>query len=173
MRHFCCEYRSIIMTRLPDVCLFFTVRRGRQMATTVRDRAARLLTSNRNHVRYLGILAFMALVVGLGVTAMLKQNGVAMTHTEVVLDCHVAGEVAHTHNADCYDDEGRLVCTLPERELHTHTDECYEETRTLTCGLEESEGHQHTDACYDADGNLVCGLDESFVHSVIRKFPDK
>ena len=135
------------------------------MATTVRERAAKLLTSNKNHVRYLGILAFMALVVGFGVTAMLKQNGVAMTHTKVVLDCHVAGEVAHTHSADCYDDEGNLVCTLPERELHTHTDECYEETRTLACGLEESDGHQHSDACYDDEGNLVCGLEESEGHT--------
>lgn len=33
--------------------------------------------------------------------------------------------ILHKHNKYCYDDTGRLICTLPEIEGHTHTADCY------------------------------------------------
>ena len=102
-------------------------------------------------------LAFVAVLVIMSVALGLHQRGIAMTHTEQVLDCHYAGSGAHTHDKSCYDAAGNLVCPLTEREYHVHDDSCYTESRELVCGLEE---HAHSDACYDEEGNLACGQDE-------------
>ena len=66
------------------------------------------------------------------------------------LDCELE-EHRHSQENGCYDEEGNLICELPE---HVHDDSCYKEVKTLTCGQEESEGHHHTDACYEKV--LVC-----------------
>ncbi|MBQ9006217.1 MAG: hypothetical protein IJ092_07565, partial [Atopobiaceae bacterium] len=76
-----------------------------------------------------------------------------------------AGNGAHTHNADCYDAYGNLVCSLPEKPFHTHTADCYATERVLTCALPETAGHAHTDACYDEDGNLTCTIPEEPAHT--------
>jgi hypothetical protein len=61
------------------------------------------------------LLAVLAVVVSLAVAGILMQSGRAMIQEQRVLDCPVAadGSVAHTHNEDCYDADGRLVCSLP------------------------------------------------------------
>ena len=74
------------------------------------------------------------------------------------LECQL-DEHQHSQEDGCYDEEGNLICEIPE---HTHDDSCYSEVKTLTCGLEESEGHHHTDACYE--NVLVCGK-EAHTHS--------
>lgn len=83
---------------------------------------------------------------------------------------------AHTHSADCYDQDGKLICGQLEVAQHQHTMECLQ--GTLICGLEEHqhsqdcyasaketylcglEEHQHEEACYDEEGNLICTLEE-------------
>ena len=100
----------------------------------------------------------MAIVIG--VAYVLTQGGRAMNVPERVLNCPVAGTVAHQHDASCYDDEGNLVCVLPELEYHVHDDSCYEEQTVLVCGQEESEEHTHTDDCYEVTRELVCGKEE-------------
>lgn len=126
----------------------------------VSDRISKLMKSLRMRNVMRGVqLVLSALVVGVLVFA-LRQTGIAQSTMVSVLDCHVSGNVAHTHNEDCYDEEGNLVCTLPEVALHTHTDECYEISRNLICGLEESEEHTHTDECYEETRTLICGLEE-------------
>lgn len=85
---------------------------------------------------------------------------------------------AHTHSADCYDQDGKLICGQLEVAQHQHTLDCLQ--GTLICGLEEhqhsqdcyasAEGaqtylcgldeHQHGEACYDDEGNLICTLEE-------------
>ena len=127
------------------------------MAGNIRGHIAGLLQTSKRHTRYVGILALLAVVVAFGVTMGLRRNGRAATVTETVLDCHAAAGVAHTHNADCYDADGNLVCPLQERELHVHDDSCYSTDTKLVCGQEE---HTHSDACYDEEGNLVCGMQE-------------
>ena len=72
------------------------------------------------------------------------------------LECDM-DEHQHSQENGCYDEEGNLICELPE---HVHDDSCYKEVKTLTCGLEESKGHHHTDACYEKV--LVC---EKEVHT--------
>ena len=134
------------------------------MDMTVRERIASLLQDNERRTRYLIVLAVMAVIVGISVVSALRQRGLAMVHQVTVLDCHALPGVAHYHTVNCYDDDGELVCPLPEVEFHVHDDSCYIETRELVCGLEESEGHQHTDECYDEEGNLICGLEESEGH---------
>lgn len=119
------------------------------MAQPVRQHIAALLLSARRYRRYVALLALGALVVGLCVGSGLVQMAAAMSHTEKVLDCHYAGNGAHTHNADCYDANGNLVCPLEERELHTHDESCYDEQGNLICGKEElTETHVHGAGCF-------------------------
>ncbi|MBR1829429.1 MAG: hypothetical protein IJ781_07960, partial [Atopobiaceae bacterium] len=130
------------------------------MESITRSKAAAMLRSRSRAMHALLAFACVALVVAIGVFISLRQQGVAMAHEVTVLDCHHSGNAAHTHNADCYDADGNLVCPLPELELHTHDDSCYTETRTLVCGLEEDENHSHTDECYEVTRTLTCGKEE-------------
>ena len=102
-------------------------------------------------------LIFSGVFVTFAVAMGLRSRGIAATHTEQMLDCHYAGNGAHTHDTSCCDADGNLVCPLSEREYHVHDDSCYTETRELICELGE---HTHTEDCYDETGNLVCGLEE-------------
>ena len=135
------------------------------MNAPVNNRVARLMRTRKRTASYTRALVFTACLIAMCTALVLRMRGIALVRTEKVLDCHYAGEAAHTHDASCYDAQGYLVCPLVERELHTHTDACYKETRELTCGLEESAGHTHTDACYDEEGNLTCGIAESAGHT--------
>ena len=73
--------------------------------------------------------------------------------------------VIHTHDAQCYDRNGDLVCPLPELEAHVHDEDCYRETEVLSCGLEET-GHIHDQTCYTSiRGELACELEEEEGHS--------
>ena len=133
----------------------------------VRREVSRAIRSRKIRLENARLLAVLAVFVVLAVAGITMQNGRAIVHEERVLDCPVAadGAVAHTHDDSCYDEEGRLVCQLPEVELHTHDDSCYTEERSLVCGLEEGEGaHYHDESCYDEEGNLICGLEESDGH---------
>ena len=135
------------------------------MAQTTREKAANLLLSHKRYVRYLVVLACTAAVVILGVALSLRQSGQAATYEVTILDCQYAGNGAHTHNDDCYDADGNLVCPLEERELHIHDDSCYTHETTLVCGREESEGHKHDESCYDEEGNLICGQGPAFAYA--------
>ena len=130
------------------------------MPTQVRRQIARLLKDKRHRNEYLTALAMLALVVTLGVAAVLTQQGHAATQEVQVLDCKFDGIAAHTHDDSCFDEDGNLVCPLPEREVHIHDDGCYTEERVLSCGFEESEEHAHTDECYEVVRTLTCGQDE-------------
>ncbi|MBR3384305.1 MAG: hypothetical protein IKG69_03735, partial [Atopobiaceae bacterium] len=124
-----------------------------------------LLRSNRRHMRFVRVLAVLAAVVAFAVPLAFRQHGITMTTQQTVLNCHYAGNGAHTHNEDCYDADGNLVCPLPERPFHTHTASSYATERVLACGQEESAGHTHTDACYDEEGNLTCTTPETPGHT--------
>ena len=137
------------------------------MRSTVMNQASGILKEKRKKKVWLAVIVSLALVVALGTTAVLTLPGIAMTHKNRVLDCPYAdGELvlAHTHNSDCYDANGNLVCTLPELEAHTHSAACYSMAPVLVCGLEETSGHTHSDACYTEERTLVCGQEESEGH---------
>ena len=136
-----------------------------QSKQTFNEMLSALLRSNRRHVRYLQVLVILAAFVAVVVPLSMRQSGVAMTTTETRLSCHYAGSGAHTHNDDCYDEQGNLVCPLAEKPFHTHTSDCYATERVLTCALPETEGHTHGDACYDEEGNLTCTLQEEPAHT--------
>ena len=123
------------------------------------------LLRNKKEKKKVALLALcLSLMVGAGTLAVLHLTGIAMTHESKVLECHFTGEAAHTHNDDCYDGDGNLVCPLAERALHTHDDSCYTANTYLACGLEESAGHVHTDACYSSWSELTCGQEEGEDH---------
>ncbi|MDY3238656.1 MAG: fibro-slime domain-containing protein [Anaerovoracaceae bacterium] len=75
----------------------------------------------------------------------------ADTVEEKQLVCTIDPADFHEHTADCYDEEGNLICGQEEKPQHVHTDACYEmvevpsDTKILTCGMEE---HTHTKACF-------------------------
>ena len=126
----------------------------------------RHIASNKRHQhKRVALLSVLAALVVLGVVHALLLNGRAATKQEQVLSCPVTGTVAHHHDDNCYDAEGKLVCKLPEVERHVHNDSCYREERTLVCGQAEAPAHWHDDSCYDEEGNLVCGLEETAGHT--------
>lgn len=92
-------------------------------------------------------------------------------------------KVVHTHEGICYDEQGALICSLPEIQEHTHDDSCYALSQTptcdyvhthsaecasvkpvLACGLEETQGHTHSDACTKQKA-LICENTESEGHT--------
>ena len=113
------------------------------------------------------------------------------THTEAcytqvtsrekrVLACKVEADVVvHQHDSACWDENGSLVCTLPEIELHRHTDSCYtipevhthgeacytSERGDLICTQSTEPQHTHTEDCYQEARDLVCGMSESTGHT--------
>lgn len=97
-----------------------------------------------------------------------------------VLACEVeADAVIHKHDAACRDENGNLVCSLPELEAHRHTDSCYTipevhahtdacytwERGELTCTQSTEPQHIHTEDCYQESSDLVCGTSESTGHT--------
>ena len=113
------------------------------------------------------------------------------THTEAcytqvtsrekrVLACKVEADVVvHQHDSACWDENGSLVCTLPEIELHRHTDSCYtipevhthseacytSERGELICTQSTEPQHTHSEDCYQETRDLVCGMSESTGHT--------
>ena len=113
------------------------------------------------------------------------------THTEAcytqvtsreksVLACQVEADVVvHKHDSACWDENGSLVCTLPEIELHRHTDSCYtipevhthgeacytSERGDLICTQSTEPQHTHSEDCYQETRDLVCGMSESTGHT--------
>lgn len=96
------------------------------------------------------------------------------------LACEVEADVVvHEHDAACWDENGNLVCSLPEIEIHRHTDSCYTipevhahgeachtlERGALTCTQSTEPQHIHTEDCYQESSDLVCGTPESTGHA--------
>lgn len=82
------------------------------------------------------------------------------THTEA---CYETQKILTcTQDTGCYDENGVLVCTIPEGG-HVHTEECY--PKVLVCGQEEAAPHTHTDSCYEVSTELICGKQEIILHT--------
>ena len=93
------------------------------------------------------------------------------SHSELCWDdqgtllCPLPELAEHIHGETCWDGEGTLLCQEPQMEHHTHTESCLVQTEqtVLTCQMEE---HTHVEACFpkeeedtQSDGYL-CGLGE-------------
>ena len=131
---------------------------------SVQDNTKRLMATARR--RHWGIALFvcMAVLVSFGVERLLRQQGITLAATQQVLDCKETRVVAHTHNADCFDPDGNLVCPLAERPYHVHGPDCYANDGSFVCGLEETLAeHVHGPDCFrqieadeqDSDGPLA------------------
>lgn len=74
--------------------------------------------------------------------------------------------VIHTHDENCYSEDGTLICALPELEAHRHTSRCYREEQRLVCTEEEDLGHEHSGSCYTRHrGELTCTEEEDEGHT--------
>ena len=129
------------------------------------DKMRELLTAKRRRGWYLALTLVLAVLVTAGVGGLFHQPAVAKTYQVTALTCTAeapagpgyAGYYVHTHNEDCFDGNGNLVCPLPEIKAHVHDETCYTTKAVQTCGLAESDGHQHTEACYTrVRGDLIC-----------------
>ena len=113
--------------------------------------------------RQIALLLCLSLLASLTVCIGVRRTGIALSGSKMTLVCPYCGDeaepVAHVHNASCFDADGMLVCSLPEREPHVHTEDCYREEQELICDLEESPGHVHEDACYAEETLQICGLE--------------
>ena len=71
--------------------------------------------------------------------------------------CGYADYIVHTHDENCYDEDGELACELEEVLAHVHKESCFEKQMVLVCGKEETAAHQHAEDCRE----LICGQEES------------
>ena len=129
------------------------------------NRVTELLRAKRRQVRHLALVLVLALLVAAAVGGIFHLPAVAKTYQKTVLACTAvpptgpgyAGFFVHVHNDDCFDENGNLVCPLPEIKPHVHDESCYTTTAVLVCTLPESDGHQHTEDCYTlVKGDLIC-----------------
>ena len=113
------------------------------------------------------LLLCLAILVVAGVVGVFHLPATAKTYQKWVLTCPAeapagpgyAGFFLHTHNDDCFDENGNLVCPLPEIKAHVHDENCFVVSRELDCAIPESDGHQHTAECYTrVRGDLTCTL---------------
>lgn len=105
------------------------------------------------------VLAVMMIV---GISFVLRSQGRAYTHERRILTCSYS---AHSHSDGCYSD-GELSCGMADYVIHIHNDDCYDENGSLVCSLPEHDGetHTHDSGCYDEDGKLSCGKLEAYEH---------
>ena len=129
------------------------------------NRVTELLRAKRRQVRHLALVLVLAVLVAAGVGGLFHLPAIAKTYQKTVLACTAvpptgpgyAGFFVHVHNDDCVDENGNLVCPLPEIKPHIHDESCYTTTAVLVCTLPESDGHHHTEDCYTlVKGDLIC-----------------
>ncbi len=135
------------------------------MDKRIEKQIAAILRNRKKHSAWIALVLCLAVLVTTGTAGIFHLTGVAKTHQKQVLSCTAvpptgdgyAGYFVHTHNADCYDADGKLVCTLPVKPAHVHGEDCYTTEKRLVCTIPESDGHVHTDACYTmVRGDLIC-----------------
>lgn len=133
----------------------------------MRDILKRLFRESYKRSRWMSVLYTLAVIVVFVTTYALIIPAITMTRTERVLDCHFP---VHQHTEDCYE-EGeagtlRLVCGMADYVLHTHNADCYDADGNLVCPLPEIteplsavytsgsaialkvEQHVHTSSCF-------------------------
>lgn len=90
------------------------------MKSSITNQAERFLREHKNKRRYGALLLALAVVVAVGTVAVVRHTGVAMTHTERVLECPLE---VHKHTEACYateDGQRTLVCGQANYVVHTH-----------------------------------------------------
>ena len=113
-----------------------------------------ILAGRRRQAGYMALVFCLAMVVTVGVAGALHLNAKAKTYQTTVLTCTAepqsgpgyADFFVHVHNDDCYDENGWLVCPLPEIQEHVHDEGCYSTTTELVCDIPESDGHHHDES---------------------------
>lgn len=130
------------------------------MKTSFFEQAARAIKSRSNRTRWLSVTLCLALVVSTGTFYAFMRPGQAKVRTEKLLVCQY---VPHEHDDSCYGvdedgniDESVILCGYADYVLHSHTDDCYDENGRLVCELPELEAHQHDSNCYSYHEYLVC-----------------
>jgi len=87
----------------------------------------------------------------IGCAVSIHSHDANCTNADGELVCGKADYVIHKHNEYCFDADGGLVCWLSGRcvEAHTHSADCYDgESGELTCALPEVKAHTHSSSCY-------------------------
>ncbi len=114
-----------------------------------------ILKNRKHHHLWTAVFLCLAILVTTGTAGIFHLTGVTKTHQKRVLNCTAtaptgdgyAGWFVHTHNADCYDADGSLVCLLPEIKAHVHGEGCYTTEKRRVCTIRKPEGPVHTNAC--------------------------
>ena len=129
------------------------------------ERIAMKLREMKKRRWQIGMLFCLCLLVVAGVAGFFHLPARAKTYQKRVLTCPAeapagpgyAGFFLHTHNDDCFDENGSLVCPLPEIKAHVHDENCFVVSQELDCAIPESDGHKHTADCYTrVRGDLSC-----------------
>lgn len=105
----------------------------------------------------------LAVLMVAGIGFALRRPGRAYTHERRNLTCTYS---VHSHSDSCYTN-GELSCGKADYVIHHHNDDCYDENGSLVCPLPEHDGetHTHDDSCYDEENRLSCGKLEVYEHT--------
>ena len=112
---------------------------------SLRKQAANLLHEQKKYRRWLAVFLCLAVLVTSGTVAALMMKGQAMNRKQKVLECHLS---VHEHTAECYETDAEsgekmLVCGYADYVVHTHMEECMDEEGNVVCQLPEVEAHTH------------------------------
>ncbi len=133
------------------------------MKFQIKEQAAIVLKKQKKHRIYITAVSMACVLTIFGVVYGLTRPGRAFSSLEKTLDCHVMDEV-HQHTAECYDEDGNLICGIADFVAHEHDPEtCYDEEGNLVCTLPEIPVHIHDDSCYLDRLVLACGIEEGQV----------
>lgn len=112
------------------------------------------------------IITVLACVVVFGTTYALILPAITMDAKKTLV-C-TEDYVIHTHDENCYNPDGNLICGLEEVKEHRHTEECYKEvpaqteaedqeiSKELICSEPEVIYHAHNEHCFDENEMLIC-----------------
>ncbi len=110
------------------------------------QKAEELKRKRRRKKQWNRLLTCLSVVIMLCTTYVLMLPALTLESSdgEESPCCGFADFVVHTHDDNCYDDNGVLWCELPEIQEHEHAEICYE----VLDIIDEDEQHVHTAACY-------------------------
>lgn len=111
------------------------------------------IKSKRRRKWYYTVSVTMAAIVVFCTVYALILPAITMEKTQRVLDCPLS---VHRHTAECYDENGTLICGQADFVIHTHDESCCNAENELVCRLPEIAAHEHTDDCYESDQVLIC-----------------
>ena len=79
----------------------------------------------------------------------------------------ICGITEHKHSENCIVADVSVVFSCPAL-VHSHDADCFDENGERICGKADFFVHTHSESCFDADGELICPLSEIKLNSSVE-----